>query len=689
MKYRALPTALVVLAACGGAPQPAPSVQAEPVPTPTPPVPTPPVQAPAAAAKAPISTHLQGGLSVQIHRGSDPSGFAELEFGFLGGASDGKPGTADLAAETLLALGDSTTGRPPLRQRLLDLGGGAQAAVGPGSIWLSLRVPEARLGEALVALRAAVDAGMPSRAPLEHLRNDLVRRRLHELAADPIGLIARRKLLGDLDPAEHLGSLQDRDPTDIVLFLQRQCRPENAVLAVRTGNDTGLVARAIAATLDSWKLLPLPAAPPRTTAPPPLRTGLYWAPSSATVCRAALLVPLLPSNHGHALRQQVLIACLSLEGLGGRFERMLDAAGLPALPLRVRQFDQVESRAMLLETELAPEQVVTFWRTAQNAMRSLQQTPPSASELALATDRARLTAFRDDDGAPAALRKRAVRGDTDDQVLQQLGTPPANDAQLLAAIDSLVQLPLCMLVIGADPPGGLGKDLIPIRLPPPDTLQRLFNDPTGIAAAKAELEAALQAAGGRQRLLRITGYHGIADLRGEGAAPVKEELEWRPGRLQRKLKVLGSCIETTVDSERQVEVSGGSERHLRPREAEFLRQAAARHPLMLLATFARGELQSRLVAVRQIQGRATAILEVEASGSERLRLHIDRDSHLLRTVESWGSDPDGTPRYVQESWSDYQSTSGVRVPWRRLCDVDDGQSRVEAVWTAFTPLAAG
>jgi len=92
--------------------------------------------------------------------------------------------------------------------------------------------------------------------------------------------------------------------------------------------------------------------------------------------------------------------------------------------------------------------------------------------------------------------------------------------------------------------------------------------------------------------------------------------------------------------------------------------------------------------VRKLQGRETAVLEVDG-GSERLRLHFDAESHLLRMVESWGADPDGTPRYLQESWSDFRTAAGLRVPFRRLSDVDDGQSRVESRCTSFTPLTSG
>jgi hypothetical protein len=110
---------------------------------------------------------------------------------------------------------------------------------------------------------------------------------------------------------------------------------------------------------------------------------------------------------------------------------------------------------------------------------------------------------------------------------------------------------------------------------------------------------------------------------------------------------------------------------------------------MLLCAAARGELHCRQVSVRKLQDREEAVLEVEGTGSERLRLHFDTEAHLLRTVESWSADPDGTPRYLQESWSDYRNAAGVRVPFLRVSDVDDGQGRIEWRCTSFTPLAGG
>ena len=100
-----------------------------------------------------------------------------------------------------------------------------------------------------------------------------------------------------------------------------------------------------------------------------------------------------------------------------------------------------------------------------------------------------------------------------------------------------------------------------------------------------------------------------------------------------------------------------------------------RHPLVLLASFTRNELRFRLLATQHIDDRDYMLLEAVTDRFERLRLQIDRESGLVRVVESWSTSPDGAPTRAVDTWSDYRTVDGVRVPFRRVTVVDDGQSR--------------
>ena len=70
---------------------------------------------------------------------------------------------------------------------------------------------------------------------------------------------------------------------------------------------------------------------------------------------------------------------------------------------------------------------------------------------------------------------------------------------------------------------------------------------------------------------------------------------------------------------------------------------------------------------------------------ERLRLYLDSQSALVRIVEVWEALPDGSVVHVQDAWSDYRSSGGMRAPFHRLTTHDDGQNRLETVFDRWTP----
>ena len=58
---------------------------------------------------------------------------------------------------------------------------------------------------------------------------------------------------------------------------------------------------------------------------------------------------------------------------------------------------------------------------------------------------------------------------------------------------------------------------------------------------------------------------------------------------------------------------------------------------------------------------------------------------LIRVVESWERLADDTLVHVQEEWSDYRSTGGMRVPHRRRTTWNDGQHQSETVFSDWRP----
>jgi hypothetical protein len=68
-----------------------------------------------------------------------------------------------------------------------------------------------------------------------------------------------------------------------------------------------------------------------------------------------------------------------------------------------------------------------------------------------------------------------------------------------------------------------------------------------------------------------------------------------------------------------------------------------------------------------------------------LRLHLDAESGLPRTVEAWQTGADGAVVHLQEAWSDYRRVDGLRAPFRRLTTQDDGQNRLEATYDRWVP----
>jgi hypothetical protein len=691
---------IVLLVSCAGPASPSP----DPGPQPSRPPfvqPEPEVRPIAAPAAARTVARLDNGITTVLAKA--PAGRdAFLQFGFLAGAAFVAPGACELAAHGLAHGADPTLGRPSLAQAIERLGGTLAVRVGPLTAWLDLRVPATRWQEALTALGQALASGADSRNQVERLRGELVAARTAAIRANPGRAMAELLLLGESGSAAYVNALLDRDPAEVAQFRSRLFRPERAVLFAELPVDAATAAKVLgkggAVDLAAWTPeLPVPG--PTGLIERRFEPGLYVARDptvAAGPARRVLLVQYMPPlTNPDAVAMLAVHACLTLDGRGGRLERMQQDANLTGVVWQGSVVQTPDATAVVLEANMAATDVVPTWRLVQNARASLLAVPPTDSELRLALARVPLTARLGLVDDAARLRTAAQ--------MALLGTDlAAFDAKVaavraMASLDMTVPtrnylaLPFAMVVVGGDipdlPADAQAYDVLPAghepavaTETPAGTAERQVVEPT------PWIDHAIAAVGGKDLLQRLGGWKYEARLVHEQAPEAGETTTWRSdGSLQRSRTLVGATIETTVDAAKQTEQVGETKRSLDAREAAWLQREQHRHPLALLAAASRGEILFRPVAQRDAGERTVMVLEAKSERFERLRVHLDTQSHLVRVVETWETLPDGTAMHLHEAWSDYRSADGVRAPFRRLCTQDDGQNRVEAVFQTFVP----
>lgn len=145
---------------------------------------------------------------------------------------------------------------------------------------------------------------------------------------------------------------------------------------------------------------------------------------------------------------------------------------------------------------------------------------------------------------------------------------------------------------------------------------------------------------------------------------MRESVDWSfDGRLVRRRELLGQTIVTTVEADAGTETLSGTTVNLSAAELQQLRAEPARHPLAILAAHVRGELPFEYVAKRAVEDREHVVLQALGGRGDRLRIHVDADSHLVRRVELWATLQDGSVVRIEEAWSDYRPVAGLRVPY--------------------------
>lgn len=685
-------------AACAGGPTPGPGAG----PTTSPPraeAPTSLRPTPSAAPAPRQIVRLENGMTAVVTTVA-AGRTAVLQFGISVGAAFLAPGAAELAAQVLVDGADPSQGRPSLRQTIAGMGGTLQTHIGPLTSWIDMRVPGNRWREALVALRDALQSPSWSRNQIERIREQLVAARTAALRADPAVGMARLLLLGESSGASYVLGLLDRDPAEITTFLARTYQPERMVLAAEVPGDPAVAAAELGRTgsiaLAAWT-------PPPSPGPVPLldrkfESGIHWSPAReeadrALPCRVAV-VTMLPPAGPLAADELLLLACFSLDGAGGRLERLQQERGLGHVRWRGSTVQTPDAAAVVLTAEVQPGEVAELWRTVERARNSLRDLPPNDSELAIATARVPLTArlaTMDDSARVRAATMLALTGGDPAAVDHRLAMLRGRAAvDLRGATTAFLARPFAMVVVGgdvpADVPGVRRFDVLPVGYDAGATSRTAPQVPPPAAKPQPWLAGACDAVGGTGLLRRLRGWQSTAEVVHEQAPPMEETITWSDdGSLQRCRTLLGQKIETTLAEAAWSERSGATVRSLDAREAAVLRREMQRHPLALLAAHARGELSFRTIAQRDAGDRTVVVLEALGDRFDRLRLHLDTQSFLVRVVETWETLADGTVVHVSDAWQDYRTGNGLRAPHRRLTTQNDGQNRVETVFRSWLP----
>jgi hypothetical protein len=332
--------------------------------------------------------------------------------------------------------------------------------------------------------------------------------------------------------------------------------------------------------------------------------------------------------------------------------------------------------------------VPALWKAFLAARRTLHDAPPRRDEVQRAASRVRLQILADDTDPSAWMRaatERARHGLEQPDLtalLARLGSP--DELDLTEAVRSALSLSSTMIVLGGTPDRTQGARVLE-HVFLDELASPIPADPQASSAAAGEILArAMRAVGGERRLAAVRGYAGRLRREGPLGPPIDETLWFSGDRLRRMQGVLATVIETVVGPEGGTERAGSETLALSAAECESLRQAAARHPLMLLAEHARGATAWTLVSIRRIEDREIAVLERLDPARERLRLHIDAESGLVRAVEAdeWR---EGIGRvHVREEIGDYRSVEGLRAPFFITVIVDDGGAPLHCEWRELT-----
>lgn len=685
----------VILAACGiQPPPPEPPEPTEP-PAVTNQVTATPIKATPVRQTANQLLPLPNGIVTYLEvtpRGAE----AQVQLAVLAGSLFVAPGLAELAANVFMESSDPSDGRASLRYRIEALGGSIKANIGLMTTWFDIRIEPYNVPKAMIALRESLESITQSRSQIDRMRDELVASLSAQLQGKPISTVANLLLQAEPGSGQYINSILDLDPSKVSLFHNKLYRPERCLLAVSSPQHLPDIQAAIleptATSIGAW------APTAAVTGPDNLldrefQSGLYWANEDGRpgTVKVALVMQLPNETTAKAAEWLAMHSCLTLGGQGGRLEQFQDQAGLPQIIWQTDLQRTPDAVALVMSAVVKHDQATKLWQALNQARRSLVETPPSATELQLAIRRAQLNAqlpsTSDSDRLRIAanLKTRMEAPGTLAVRLSEMLNPSNWDASK-AAMD-FQKTPAWMIAIGPGRPENT-PSIIPFDVQPRGFVATSKTAPTAAAIASTVpwLTRARAAMGGGESFENLTGFTASGTMVADKSPDVTDTITWdQSGTLTRVREIIGQTITTELNGTKASELMDKVRKSLAAREAKLLRHEMIRHPLMLLAESKRGNLQFRPIGERISGDRELMVLEAIDADFDRLRIHIDIESYLIRTVESWERLPDETLAHVRENWSDYRESGVVRAPFRRRTTWNDGEHQTETAFSEWRP----
>ncbi|MDP6928237.1 MAG: hypothetical protein QF412_00920, partial [Planctomycetota bacterium] len=602
------------------------------------------------------------------------------------GASDGKPGVAELTAWALIEM--SVGQQPPLRDMIERLGGKLTLRVGPSTTSFGIVVDSHRWAEAMGALLLAMQHAPQKGPDFDRLQGRVAQARRQNLSVGGLNsLIDRVTRMRGIAADSYIAQIEDLTPHEVQSFHAQAFSPKGSVIALHVPDvEISPLLDATEAMAKAWKIQKSVVPATDTSAPVTLATGLHWAPSTGR-SQVAVILPFPQLGEDHDLGTMICLESFSMTGIGGRLGKLSNEA------FSSRLHWDGDQRYLILSAVIEPEEVSPLWRNIQISLASFAQRPPQDDEVLDAALRVRLRVLAeyanpnlwiDATTARALSGKHAMDWGDDLSRLEHPETIATAQAGSVFA-----KWPVAMVVHGGTPP--VNRDGIVIvenSTPAPQVGEVPTDLDASVAAAEPYLNLAMQAVGGKKILEGITGFQGEYIAKSPHGGAMHDQIWYAaPGNLRRVRRVLATTIETVVNAETSVERAGNETIPLGDKEKQRELEEVSRHPLLQLAAHARGETKYRLVSIRSAHGREMAVVELQDPRRARLRLHIDTQSGLVRASELHDWRSAATGRFRLDQFADYRSSGSLRVPFHVVTTVEEGISTLVTDWTRFIPGA--
>ncbi len=595
-----------------------------------------------------------------------------------------------LLAETL-ASAKRAGNTESLRTALGRLGGELRVQADHISTRFSISVPSERWHDALRRLVATFDRVEIKRDVIEEVQRFLLADLSNTLTNKPKDAIVGRFLdHRELGSEARYAQLQDIDPSQVEAAFADGYASQGSVLSMVVPNTQAqTLLRQAEIIMRPWAGSEIEAAPEQSTAG--LQVGIYWAPTK--IDRSTLILMLeSPDTEGiEAAARLTAMQALTGRGIGGRFGEILGQMFPHEVGFATEMAQRGERQYLVLSAEVASGQVLSIINGFNSAIASMLDEAPHAEAISRAANQVRMRLLLQQespedwlDWSTRMTQKGLNLEPAYRQTLAALERPTS--IPLGAAFTSLATAEQTWIVLGGRPP--LGNESIGLL-----DDNAFTRGPASVSEASKPLQAALadtvmtkalDAMGGGNRILGITGY--AAKSKTIGSSSIEfEDSDWYDvsGRLRRSREILNTSIDTRIDGPKADEKSGDEIKGLDASEADRILAKVRRHPLLLLQAYLLGKDQYRLVAMRTAGDRQVAILELIDRTKPRFRMHIDQGSGLVRAVETSTEIPELGVLQILESYRDYRNVTGLRVPFQCSTKTSGASGDSETIWQSF------